>query len=401
MNNNVFTFSFLQARTIKRGLFFNTSENPQEVKNHFIYVALKDLPEDFPLGPNPRRPDISSKPCRQMKETLEIEPQYFTDCNRGLYLTAEKIDFSEEREGGFDRKVTIDFGSSDEGDPVGGLVDGGHTYAILLQHKNNPELANMPIFVNIVEGALDFATKLARARNTSIQVDEKSIANLEKKFEPIKEALGDYSKKVIYYSNQGILDDSSVPVEDIVAMMTAINRELYDRDNQPTIAYTGSAACLTKWLNPKHQASYEKLYPVLHSIIEVYEHLYLNFKKYAREGGIIRFGGLSGVDKEVRTTLPFSGVQVEYNLAKPFIMPIFASLRFLLEKDPAENWKWGVDPRDFLDKHGPTLVKKLIDAHSKDYGSNPNKTGKSRILWESLASNVENYYLTEKLNRIS
>lgn len=399
--NNVFTFSFLQARTIKRGLFFNSPESNQEIKNHFIYIALKNLPEDYPLGPNPRRPDITSKPCRQMKETLETEPQYFTDCNRGLYLTAEKVEFSDEPEG-IDRKVSIDFGSSDEGEPIGGLVDGGHTYAILLQYKKNPELADMPVFINVVEGALDFATKLARARNTSIQVDEKSIANLEKKFEPIKEALGDYSKKVIYFSNQNKLnDDSSVPVEDIVALMTAINRDLYDKDNQPTIAYTGSAACLTKWLNPKHESSYRKLYPILHDAIEVYEYLYLNFKKYAKEGGIVRFGGLTGVDKEVKTTLPFSGTRVEYNLAKPFIVPIFASLRFLLEIDNNGNWKWGMDPHVFLEKHGPTLVKKLIDAHSKDYGSNPNKTGKSRILWESLASNVENYYLTEKLNRLS
>lgn len=402
----VLEFNYSQARTIGRKINYYDPEGNDVIKTHFLFILLKDLPDSLPTTPNPRKPDIDSKPCRQMFETLEQEPQYFTDCNRGLLLIAEKVYYPNSN--GRDKKVLIDFGIDEDGNPKGGLVDGGHTYAVLKKKMTDESLRDLPIFITIVEGAEQFATKLARARNTSVQVTDKSIANLANEFLPIKNALGRNSSKIIYFENENLDSDEAVfPIEELLALLTALNRDLYDNNNQPTVAYTGISTCLNKWLNKKNRPTYEKLYPLLPSILETYEYLYANFENYAKEIGIKKFGGMNGVEtyrgkgenrKAVTMHLPFSGVTVRYKLSKGFLMPVFASLRFLLEENNG-NYVWAVDPKEFLDRYGSKIVAQVLEAHAREYNSNPNKTGKSKVLWQNIANSVIIHSLQEQLAR--
>jgi|SRR3989338_5028955 len=401
---SVLEFDYSQSRTISRKLEFNETEGDGLIKTHFLFVLLKDLPVNIPATPNPRKPDINAKPCRQMLTTLEQEPEYFTDCNRGLTLIAEKVFFPNQHEGG--RRIVVDFGLDEDGLPKGGLVDGGHTYAVLKKKMDDESLAELPIFINIIEGAESFASKLARARNTSVQVAEKSIANLENEFAGIKKALGDYSEKVVYFENESVgSNDAAFQVEEIIALMTALNRDLYSKDAQPTVTYTGVSSCFNKWLNKQNRPSYEKLYPNLRSIVELYEYLYAHFEDYAESAGIKRFGGINGVEsyrgkgekrKRVEVVMPFTEETVRYKLTKGFSMPIFAALRFLLEEHDGKV-DWAVDPKVFLQKHGPKLVGQILEAHTKEYNSNPNKTGKSKVLWQNIANSVVIDSLEEKL----
>lgn len=391
----VLEFNYSQARTITRKLNYYDSQGNETIKTHFLFILLKDLPINIPTTPNPRQPDINAKPCKQMLETLETEPEYFTDCNRGLLLTAEKVFFPGS--GDSDKRVIVDFGSDEDGSPRGGLVDGGHTYAVLKKVISDETLADLPVFVTIIEGAEDFATKLARARNTSVQVTEKSIANLENEFEEIKKSLGNYSDKVIYFENENKGEDvATFQIEELIALMTALNKDLYDGNNQPTIVYTGVSTCFNKWLNKKNRSTYSKLYSILPSIVETYEYLYENFEDYAKSVGIKRFGNINGIEthrgkgnnrKAVSIKLPFTEKVVRYRLSKGFSMPIFAALRFLLdEKDGSLYWR--VDPKKFLKDNGPLLVNQVLEAHTREYNSNPNKTGKSKVLWQNIANTV-------------
>ena len=77
-------------------------------------------------------------------------------------------------------------------------------------------------------------------------------------------------------------------------------------------------------------------------------------------------------------------------------MPIFAALRFLLKENDGK-YEWIVDPKKFIDKHGKNLVGQILDAHTKEYGSNPNKTGKSKVLWQNIANAVRINSLEEEL----
>ena len=253
MSKRIFEFDFLQARTITRDLYFyNSEEKEPQIKTHFLFVSLKNLPKELPTGPNPRQADLKAKPCKQMQETLEKEPELFTDCNRGLFLIAEKVYSPHHNQ----KSIIIDFGEDEDGNVKGGLVDGGHTYAVLKQAMDDETLSDLPIFITVIEGADQFATQLARARNTSVQVKEKSIANLDKEFEPIKKFLGNYAKKIIWSENENVNNPEAVfSVEDLMALLTALNLNLYDNEHHPTIAYTGTATCFNKWLSKKNRPS--------------------------------------------------------------------------------------------------------------------------------------------------
>lgn len=394
MSKRTFEFEFSQARTISRNLYFyNTEEKESLIKTHFLFILLKNLPKELPMGPNPRRANEKAKPCRQMFETLEKEPELFTDCNRGLFLIAEKVYYPNQND---KKSIVIDFGEDEDGNIKGGLVDGGHTYKVLKTSMADETLVDLPIFLTIIEGADQFATQLARARNTSVQVKETSIANLDREFEPIKKALGKYAEKIIWSENENVNNEKAVfSVEDLMALMTAQNLDLYDSEHQPTVAYTGTATCFNKWMNKKNRYSYEKLYSILPSIVETYEHLYKKYESYAKDSGTRRFGGINGIEKErgkgkkkkVVIKLPFTEEIVNYKMANGFILPIFSALRFLLKEDNGE-YKWMMEPKQFLDKHAPRLVSKILDAHSNENGSNPNKTGKSKMLWENIAQAV-------------
>lgn len=400
----VLEFNYSQARTIGRNLHFYNPEGKEVIKTHFLFILLKDLPNDLPTTPNPRKPDMDARPCKQMLETLETEPEYFTDCNRGLHLIAEKVNYLPN-----EKKIVVDFGLDEEGNPKGGLVDGGHSYLVLKKKKEDESLNDLPIFLTIIEGAEGFATKLARARNTSVQVADKSIANLEQEFEDIKKFLGGYSDKVIYFENENIGEDAAVfQIEELLALLTALNKDLYPNgnNNQPTVAYTGVASCFNKWRNSRNRPSYAKLYLLLPEIVDAYEYLYANFENYAKEAGIKRLGGINGIEtyrgkgdnkKPVSILLPFSGKSVRYKLSKGFSLPIFAALRFLLEEQN-NRYYWTVDPKKFLDKHGSKLVRQVLEAHTKEYNSNPNKTGKSKVLWQNIANTVIIDSLQERLS---
>jgi len=404
MLQRIFELDFSQARTITRDLYFyNSKEKEPQIKTHFLFVSLKNLPKELPTGPNPRQADLRAKPCKQMQETLEREPELFTDCNRGLFLIAEKVYFPHQNQ----KSIIIDFGEDEDGNVKGGLVDGGHTYAVLKQAMDDETLSDLPIFITVIEGADQFATQLARARNTSVQVKEKSIANLDKEFELIKKSLGNYAEKIIWSENENVNNPEAVfSVEDLMALLTALNLNLYDNERHPTVAYTGTATCFNKWLNKKNRPSYEKLYNILPSIVEIYEYLYMKYEDYARSGGTRNFGGINGVEKKrgkgkkqkrIEIKLPFTEQIVRYKLANGFILPIFASLRFLFDEKNG-SYKWVIEPEQFLDRYAPKLISKILDAHSNENGSNPNKTGKSKMLWDNIAQAVINYSLQEKLN---
>jgi len=401
---SVLEFACSQIRTITRHLEEGEPESQTQIKSHYLFIPLKSLPLTIPTTPNPRQPNLLAKPCKQMMKTLEEEPERFTDYNRGLLLIADKVHFVHEN--GDAKKIIVDFGVDEEGIPKGGLVDGGHTYAVLKEKIGDESLAELPIFVTIIEGVTDFASPLARARNTSVQVKENSMANLEEQFEPIKQALGDYNNKVIYYENENLANDGAAfPIEELVGLMTALNTDIYGKDSQPTIVYTGVSTCLNKWMNKKNRSSYEKLYPLLPSIVELYEYLYTRFEDYAKEAGMSHVGKINGVEKTrgrgskrkaVQITLPFTGEVVGYRLSKGFSMPVFAALRFLLiEKEG--KMEWATEPKKFLDDHAGKLFQKIFEAHQKEYGSNPNKTGKSTVLWQNIANAVIISSLEERL----
>lgn len=92
--------------------------------------------------------------------------------------------------------------------PSYGNIDGGHTYKIICEHKDDSKIDQYVQF-EIMTGVEDIIEDLARARNTSVQVDEKSMAELANKFDPIKEGLEGmpFYNRIAFKQNQIEIDN--------------------------------------------------------------------------------------------------------------------------------------------------------------------------------------------------
>jgi hypothetical protein len=70
-------------------------------------------------------------------------------------------------------------------------VDGGHTYKLIVDNRENPNLpkdqyVKFEIITNVPE---EWITDIAGGLNTSVQVEDMSLDNLSNKFEWIKNDL--------------------------------------------------------------------------------------------------------------------------------------------------------------------------------------------------------------------
>ena len=133
----------------------------------------------------------------------------------------------------YSNQVTIVFEDPD----VHGNVDGGHTYKIILANRDQLDLGQQYVKLEILTGVENIFQNLAAARNTSVQVQDKSIAELEKRFEIIKDAIGSeaFSKRVYFKEN----DSGDIDVADLLAMLNMFNIHKYPgKENFPVVSYS-------------------------------------------------------------------------------------------------------------------------------------------------------------------
>lgn len=89
-----------------------------------------------------------------------------------------------------------------------GNIDGGHTYRIICEYQG--EKLNQYVQFEVMTGVEGIIENLAEARNTSVQVDEKSMAELARKFDPIKEGLEGmpFFDRIAFKQNQVSVDET-------------------------------------------------------------------------------------------------------------------------------------------------------------------------------------------------
>ena len=113
------------------------------------------------------------------------------------------------------------------------------------------------------------------ARNTSNQVRDQSLMNLEKRFEEIKQAIrGEKYAELVAYKEHEILDDGStkpIDIREIVAILTVFDRDNFTPQTHPINAYRSKAACL-KYFKDR-ESSYRKIYPIATDILRLYDHI--------------------------------------------------------------------------------------------------------------------------------
>jgi hypothetical protein len=357
---------------------------------YFAVVDTKYLPVDFPLETNPREQNLNSKVAKKIRDSFLSEDTgpLFHLLNRGLLLSAENVLFDNQKD-----ELTIVMSNLQ----IHGVVDGGHTYKVIIGNQGSVTESRF-VTLEIMTGVEDDFEAIAGARNTSVQVKEKSLAELEGKLDVIKDAIKNlpFAGDVAYKENE----DKNIDVQDVIAIMTIFHNDR--NEGHPVYAYSSKGRTLQVYLEGID--GYRKLAPVSKEIFKIHDHIKRTFPELYKDSG-----GRPGALKEIgykngklRWPLVFSPKvdgdfeRTAYDVPSGFVYPILGALRFLLETDgDTGNYKWKTDPIKLYDKFvGQKLVELTFEA-SSELGRNPMAVGKSSRHWEGLYNYVAATYLTK------
>lgn len=368
----------------------------------FIKVNVEELRKASDLcnswtEVNPREQNLKSKPAKEMRATLNGDKRnIFHLLNRGISISAASCSVRNIKD---KKEVTIILSDTDEH----GVFDGLHSLKVILESlENNKVLGSKYVMLEVFTGVEDILFDLARSRNTSTQVKERSIANLEGKFHFIKNALSDecFFNNISWVENQ----DGDISVNYIIQILTAFNKNLGHKSMLKT--YSGAGACEKSYLKEYDNNIdnidnniYYKLTPLYSDIFKFVDHVLVslpviyNRSGYKAERG--SFGKLRGVTyKQDYFPLLFSpnNITTNYKIPNPLFFPILAAMRQLYKENENGMFEWIVDPITVFDAISEKLVTKVMGCYF-DKNSCANEVGKTLSLWIDTFELV-NAYLT-------
>lgn len=355
-------------------------------KEATMYIAIcdvKQLPDNIPMQTNPREQKLTTNVAKRIKTSLLDRSELnFYLLNRGILLSAKEVSFNN-----YSNTLSIVFEDFD----VHGNVDGGHTYKIILENRDQVEAGQQYVKIEILTGIEGIFQSLAAARNTSVQVQDKSIAELENRFEVIKRTLAEepYMNRVYFKEN----DSGDIDVADLIAILTMFNIDRYQgMTSFPINSYRNKTKCINMYIDD-HKAygetndnPYVKMTPIMKDIFRLYDEIEINMNRFYRQKNQNgRYGAVKGVTVSQNGHEFFSKFgQKSMDALTPngFIYPILGAFRALVEeKDGVYRWK--KNPFDVLEKVGGELVESTVSM-SRSLGNNPQSVGKDQNIWKTL-----------------
>jgi hypothetical protein len=371
---------------------FKRSNDPldrDEKRKYTCYVHVDNVPKDIPMATNPREQKLTSSVAKKIEESLLSNDGNFHLKNRGIVISAAKVIFDNKT----DMMTMVVDEPYEHGD-----IDGGHTYKLILEHQNEG-LAQYVAF-EIMVGVEDIIEALAEARNTSSQVDEKSLAELGNQFEPIKDGIGGmpFYDRIAFKQNQQLKVDGKnvkmIDAREIVAILTMLHANRYKADNHPLHAYSSKQRILDEYLeDPK---DFEKFTNIATDIFDLYDTIELDFADaYNKTGG--RYGAkkYSGYKTNKNGEAQFVGkskfslVPMYYKVPDGLIYPLIGAFRSLVGYDLATGkYYWKKKPEEVYMADREGIVSKVIK-FTESIGNNPNATGKDSNVWDILYMTVE------------
>ncbi|MBP3531103.1 MAG: AIPR family protein [Thermoguttaceae bacterium] len=398
-----FTFKVESCKAIPNPYLAKKRNDPNALPNAAMYIVLCDIQElpkeRFPMETNPREQKMTTSVAKKIKETLfETENPVFYLLNRGILLSAESVKYDQ-----YNQELTVVFGDPE----VHGNVDGGHTYRAILDNRDKLVGAGgSPQYVKleILTGVEDVFQRLAAARNTSVQVEDKSIAELEDRFDLIKDALQDapFLSRIAFKENVELTNDAiDVDVKDVVAILNMFDLARFpDLSACPTISYSSPKKCVDYYIkyHKENESSgsqcnnpYYKMRKIMQDVFRLHDLIEQNMKMfYTKNNSSGRYGAIKGVftpkDGETYRSLFFQN-PLEYKTAKGLLIPILGAFRALLEEKDG-IYVWTTDPFELLVQNNNELGSELVDtviSMHRSLGNNSNITGKNPNLWKQLA----------------
>jgi hypothetical protein len=361
------------------------------ISRHILYVPVSAVPAGIPLDPNARTPNLRKRVYRQVEDSLldrgENVPGTFHLKHKGITMIAHSVDGAGEDT----FEVSVKDGE--------GIVDGGHSYQLILNHKDKSELPEDQVvkFEILCGIPPEWIADIAGGLNTSVQVEPMSLDNLAGRFEWLKEELAGepYAGKIAWREN----DDGVYDVLYLLSVMTCFNIFAYpnDGDVQPVVAYEKKSGVLKQFeTNPEQ---YQKLRPIAKDIFTLHDRIGYESKDIYNNFTKGKFGRWSFVETAKPTCYVFTGLQAQHQLMKGALFPLLSAMRWMVTVNPDTGdamWQDGFDSvLELWREVAPELLTQTGQA-SQELGRNPRALGKSRNHWSSLHSKVGLRYLQKK-----
>ena len=378
----ILTFKVQSFRKIPNP-YLKSDEGEKGAEMYVAICDVKDLPDDFPMDTNPREQKMTTNVAKKIKESLlnTSELNFFL-LNRGILLSAKDVSYSN-----YSNEMTISFEDSE----VHGNVDGGHTYKTILQFRDQLDKGQQYVKIEILTGIEGIFQSLAAARNTSVQVQDKSIAELEDRFDIIKNTLANenYISRVFFKEN----DAGDIDVADLLAILNMFNISRYNgMTSFPINSYSSKKKCIDLYISDHKEYGesaenpYVKMISIMPDIFRLYDAIEVGMNRFYRQknpGG--RYGATKGVQvpkagQEIRSK--FLGNEMEAASPNGFIYPILGAFRALVEEKDGK-YCWKKNPFAVLEKVGAELVESTVSM-SRSLGNNPQSVGKEANIWKTL-----------------
>lgn len=383
--NNEIIFKVRSFRKIPNPYYLNDEEYVKRAEMYYIVCDVKDVPNSIPMDTNPREQKLTTAVAKKIRNSLTNPgANNFYLLNRGLLLSAEKVTFNSKND-----TVSVIFSDKN----VHGDIDGGHTYKIIQECQSELDYGQQFVKIEILTGVEDMFQELASARNTSTQVQDKSIAELYNRFEIIKQAIKNesFANEVFFEENA----DGTIDVSDILALLNLFNIDRYPELNDYAIvSYNGKKQCIDYYIkqhmeNEETLANpYVKMSKIMVDIFKLYDQLEVKARDYY-SGGISgkKYGLVTGVTKKKDGKPSFKTKfyknNTDYLTPNGFLLPIMGAFRALVGTDDNGYYFWKKNPFEIMDKLGADLMESTVDM-SRTLGNNPNATGKNKQLWKNL-----------------
>lgn len=365
---------------------------------YYLLVNMKDLPEEIPLDVNPRVPKMSTNVAKRLaKAVAEPETDFYIN-NRGIVISAKSLTFNSG-----ESEVTIDIGDQDdENDRFAyGILDGGHTYTAIMENRGKiPQDIEKYVRVEVITNVINI-TRLSDARNTSVQVSDLALFNLEESFEDVKWAIKDepYAQDIAYKDNE----NKPINISELLRLMYAFDIVKYPDDvAAPIQSYSGKAQVFKRYKDAYDTVFYKALTKELPILVKLYDvierEIVTKYCEYKKNSGVARpqFGRVKGVEYiEKGMETEFLGEKTNYAVSSGYLYPIFGAFRALLKFDEVEGAvSWLFDPIDIWEKIGASIAQNTFET-----SNNPQLAGKDKQLWLSNYRIVETQSLRMLLNK--
>jgi len=365
--------------------FYNSTHGTER---HILFVRAAELPSGISTAPGLKPLKTRWDVYKDVQASLidkDCTPGTFHLKNQGITIVARSVRKSDEEE------LDVELGDAH------GIIDGTHTYRLIIDAQQNPDVTlprEQYVKVEILTRVPDeWVAEVAAALNTPIVSAADGLGHVQDAIAWIKTDLESepYFRSISWSENErGVYD-----VRDVLSMLTCFNTTFYANTESahPIVAYENRSVVLSSFekdFRATGGKAYKKLRPLLKSILMLHDTIQLEFPKYLTQA---HGGDTALIERATKTPFEFPFLQTRSTerLATGALLPVLAAFRWLVDDDPAtglSQWRGGL--QNVLERwrgSAPRLAAQTLEK-AREVGDDPNTIGRSASHWSALHKEI-------------